>query len=237
VIAAIARHDTPHLFGWLMSILSFQGISYQVAENFIHKHGNVTWTEIELALAEPPSCPLLGGYWRFDNCRYHKTSGSCAQPDHTAACPLPRHPLRNGRLNQTAYSLFLFIRDIADGDLVDWIDRQIANVAAECSQQPTLKARDALIGPLRNVYGISDKVIAMALSMLLIGAGPRKRQWFEIGASFIVVRYPGPQFPAPNRDSASGQCPPSVWARVLSAERVLRRSRRHRSSYRCEGFQ
>jgi hypothetical protein len=34
--------------------------------------------------------------------------------------------LRNGRLNQTAYSLFLFIRDIADGDLVGWIDRQLA---------------------------------------------------------------------------------------------------------------
>jgi hypothetical protein len=39
---------------------------------------------------------------------------------------LPKHPLRNGRLNQTAYSLFLFIRDIADGDLVAWIDRQLA---------------------------------------------------------------------------------------------------------------
>jgi hypothetical protein len=187
VIAAVARHDTQHLFNWLMSILSFQGISDEVAENFIHKHGNVTWGEVEQALRGRPSCPKLGGYWQFDNCRFHKTSGSCTQPDHSAACPLPRHPLRNGRLNQTAYSLFLFIRDIADGDLVDWIDRQIAAVQAERSQRPTLKARDALIGPLRNVYGISDKVIAMALSMLLIGAGPRKRQWFEIGASFVVV--------------------------------------------------
>jgi len=38
---------------------------------------------------------------------------------------LPKHNLRNGRLNQTAYSLFLFIRDIADGDLVGWIDGQL----------------------------------------------------------------------------------------------------------------
>ena len=38
--------------------------------------------------------------------------------------PLPTHQLRNGRLNQMAYSLFLFIRDIADGDLVGWIDQQ-----------------------------------------------------------------------------------------------------------------
>ena len=31
-----------------------------------------------------------------------------------------------GRLNQTAYGLFLFIRDLAGGDLVAWIDRQLA---------------------------------------------------------------------------------------------------------------
>ena len=187
VAEAITSHDTPHLFGWLMSILSFQGISNEVAENYIHDHGNVTWAEIEQALAKSPSCPKLGGYWQFNDCRYHKTSGSCAEPDHIAACPLPRHPLRNGRLNQTAYSLFLFIRDVADGDLVDWIDRQIATLEPAGSHRPTLTARDALIGPLRNVYGISDKVIAMALSMLLIGAGRRKRRWFEIGASLIVV--------------------------------------------------
>jgi hypothetical protein len=186
-IAAVADHDTPHLFGWLMSILSFQGISDQVVENYIHNHGNVTWAQIEQALREPPACPKLGGYWQFDGCRFHKTSRSCAEPDHFLACPLPRHPPRNGRLNQTAYSLFLFIRDIADGDLVDWIDRQIATVEAEGTQGPGFKARDVLISPLRNVYGISDKVIAMALSMLLIGAGNRKRRWFDIGASFIVV--------------------------------------------------
>jgi hypothetical protein len=34
--------------------------------------------------------------------------------------------LRNGRLNQTAYSLFLFVRDVANGDLVQWIDDQLS---------------------------------------------------------------------------------------------------------------
>ncbi len=187
VTAAVTNHDTPRLFGWLMSILSFQGISDQVAENYIHKHGNVTWVEIDQALTQSPSCPQLGGYWRFDNCCYHKTSGSCARPDHIGACPLPHHPLRSGRLNQTAYSLFLFIRGIADGDLVGWIDWQIATIAPADSPRLGLKAREVLIGPLCNVHGISDKVAAMALSMLLIGAGREKPRWFEVGASFIVV--------------------------------------------------
>jgi hypothetical protein len=88
-----------------MSILSFQGIANRIVEDFIQRHGNVTWFDIEQALAASPTCPKLAGYWRFHDCRYHKTSGTCAEPDHIAACPLPGHPLRNGRLNQTAYSL------------------------------------------------------------------------------------------------------------------------------------
>ena len=81
-------------------------------------------------LDDGPACPKLQTYWQFYDCGYRKGSGSCNEPDRFLACPLPKHPLRNGRLNQTAYSLFLFIRDIADGDLVAWIDTQLAGVPA-----------------------------------------------------------------------------------------------------------
>jgi hypothetical protein len=186
VVAAIDDHDTPRLFDWLMSVLSFQGIANRVAQDFIDRHGNVTWSAIEHALAASLSCPKLGGYWLFHGCRYHKTSGTCAEPDHIAACPLPGHPLRNGHLNQTAYSLFLFIRDVADGDLVHWIDQQLAAVEGKAAMN-IVAARNALIGPLRNVYGVSDKVLAMALSALLMGAGKRRPRWFRVGASFVVI--------------------------------------------------
>ena len=98
--------------------------------------------------------------------------------------PLPRHPLRNGRLNQTAYSLFLFIRDIAGGDIVGWIDRQLATYA---DTKDLAAARSALVDPLRHIYGISDKVIGMALATLLMGAGGTRPGWFEVGVSFIAV--------------------------------------------------
>jgi hypothetical protein len=186
VLVAVNDHDTARLFDWLMSILSFQGIADRVAQDFIDRHGNVTWSTIEQALAASPSCPKLDGYWLFHDCRYYKTAGICAEPDHIAACPLPCHQLRNGHLNQTAYSLFLFIRDVADGDLVHWIDRQLAAVDAKAAMN-VAAARDALIGPLRNVYGVSDKVLAMALAGLLMGAGKRRPLWFPVGASFVVI--------------------------------------------------
>ena len=102
-------------------------------------------------------------------------------------CPLPTHDLRNGRLNQTAYSLYLFIRDIADGDLVGWIDQRLQAANSPAGPDRLARMREALIEPLREVYGVSDKVLTMALSSILLGAPKRMRLWHEVGASMIAV--------------------------------------------------
>ena len=185
--AAVRRHDTPALFDWLMAVLSFQGIADRVARQYLHAHGNATWADIDRALKRRPSCSKLGGFWLFYACGYEKGSGLCSEPSHVCRCPLPSHPLRNGRLNQTAYSLFLFLRDIADGDFVQWIDDQLADAAQQPTPDRLTAMRAALIAPLRGVYGISDKVISLALSTLLLGAGQRRPHWLDVGGSFVVV--------------------------------------------------
>jgi hypothetical protein len=183
---AVRDHDTPALIDWLIEILSFQGISDSVASGYMDQHGSARWADIAEALSRNPSCPKLGGYWRFYDCRYHKGLATCAEHGHIDACPLPRHPLRNGRLNQMAYSLFLFMRDIADEDFVGWIDRQLGAMDPHSPDRlPAL--REAIIGPLRNVYGVADKVLAMALSSLLLSAGKRRPLWLEVGATFVAV--------------------------------------------------
>jgi hypothetical protein len=184
LVGAVAHHDTGRIFDWLIREISHQGISDAVAVRYIDRHGNVTWAEIETSLAANPSCAKLDGYWAFTGCRYHKGFQTCGNPDHFPNCPLPRHPLRNGRLNQSAYSLFLFIRDIAGGDIVDWIDRQLKPYSGSAD---VAAAGAALLDPLRHVYGISDKVIGMALASLLMGAGGSRPDWFAVGASFVVV--------------------------------------------------
>ena len=79
---------------------------------------------------------------------------------------MPKHPLRNGRLNQTTYSLFLFIRDIADGDLVAWIDRQLAEPDDRPDPDRITSMIERVVGPLRQIHGVSDKVLMMTLSSL-----------------------------------------------------------------------
>jgi hypothetical protein len=184
---AVERHDTGALFDRLMYDFSFQGISDQIALNYMQRHGQATWRAVRKNLARRPTCPKLKTYWAFDACRYEKTSRTCAEPDHIATCPLPTHQLRNGHLNQIAYSLYLFVRDVADGDFVGWIDGRVEQAYDQAALDPLAQARNALIEPLRNVYGISDKVLAMALSGILIGAADVRPRWLEVGVQLIAV--------------------------------------------------
>jgi hypothetical protein len=184
---AVAVGDTPAIFDWLMTSFSFQGISDRVARGYINKHGTVTWAGIETGSKNACSCPKLRSYWQFENCRYDKTSFTCSEPEYIDACPLPKPRLRNGRLNQTAYSLFLFVRDHADGNLVGWIDRQLESARDTTAAELVAARQEALIGPLRNVYGVSDKVLMMTLSTLLIGARNHRPNWFDTGKAMIAV--------------------------------------------------
>jgi hypothetical protein len=171
---AIRSRNTAALFDHLVAALSYQGISDEVAKSFMDRHGLASWHVIETDLRRRPSCPKLRSYWHFYDCRYNKSRFTCAEPDHLADCLLPRSWSRNGRLNQTAYSLYLFVRDVGDGDLVGWIDRRLEAANEPSGPDRLTRMRAILLDPLREVYGVSDKVLMMALSQLLLGA-PRSR--------------------------------------------------------------
>ena len=186
---AVNRRDTPTIFDWLLTAFSYQGVADRVARSYIQQNGGASWWDIQAKLSALPTCPRLRQYWTFSDCRYNKTSFSCSEPEHIDCCPLPSHRLRNGRLNQTAYSFFLFVRDIAKSDFVGWIDAQLASQSDPMAGGLNYPNTDPepLLGPLRNVYGVSDKILTMALSGLLLGASSGRRHWFEAGSSMIAI--------------------------------------------------
>jgi hypothetical protein len=184
---AIQRHDSAVLFDWLLETISYQGIGNYVAHGYMERHGRVRWHDIAARLDRRPFCPKLRSYWHFDRCGYRKLERSCAEPGHFAACPVPSHDLRNGRLSQAAYSLFLFIRDIADGDFVGWVDRRLADADDADGSVRTERLRHALIEPLSHIHGVSNKVLSMALADLLLGGDRRRVLWAEAGAVMIAV--------------------------------------------------
>jgi hypothetical protein len=185
--AAVADHNTSVLFGWLVDLASYQGISDTIAWTYMEEHGRVCWANLDAAFQRAPSCPKLAGFEKFTGCHYRKASRTCAHPEHFATCSLPTHPLRKGSLNQTAYSLYLFLRDRCRGDLVAWIDEQLATADRPGSPHRAQLMRAALLQPFQAVYGIGSKVISMALAELLLGADLKRERWLTTGASLIVI--------------------------------------------------
>jgi hypothetical protein len=143
--AAIKDHDTASLFEWLVETFSFQGISDQAAAAYMELHGVVRWRDIESCIPVADQCHKLESHWSFHGCGYKKSSGTCGAPKKLPSCPLPQHDLRNGRINQTAYGLFFFLRDITNGDLVSWIDERLRHEAQGNGADRLTRMREALI--------------------------------------------------------------------------------------------
>jgi hypothetical protein len=61
--------------------------------------------------------------------------------------------------------------------------------AADGANAPDRGARmgQALLEPLRNIHGISDKVLSMALADLLLVGDPVRERWVTTGASMIAI--------------------------------------------------
>lgn len=186
--AAIARHQTAVIFDWIVRLLDRQGISNAAAIEFAERNGRARWQDVEAALVVSPRCPKLRSYWHFRDCGYRKGAQTCGRPKLLDACALPRLPARKGGLNQAAFGLALFIRDICDGDLVGWIDSRLA------SADPGIGAvargvamRAALLEPLSNIVGTGPKVWSMILAELLLGGDPDRERWTTTGASFVSI--------------------------------------------------
>lgn len=184
VVAAVAKRDTPALYRWLMDGFSYQGISDAVALGYIGRHGNATWEGVELALANSKSgCPKLISFQTYRGCGYRKTARTCQNPDQFDGCPVPSLPLRKGSLNELAFSLFLFIRDECDGDLVGFIDR----VIEEGRNAPLDDQRELLLGDFGMVYGISEKLLSMMSAMLLMAGDADRAKWIAVGQSMVAI--------------------------------------------------
>jgi len=183
LLDAIQRHDSDALYNWLAEAISYQGISDRVAAGYIEAHGGIDAADIRAALDKPHSCGKLTSYWHFEDCGYRKSKRTCNQPRHFRQCPLPRHDLRNGNLSRASYSLFLFMRDVAGGDFVQWIDDRLARADQACEGRRAKRLRDALVVPLQNIFGISN----MSLASLLLAGDPARKLWVEAGAGMIAV--------------------------------------------------
>jgi hypothetical protein len=186
LFGSIGRTRSSKIFEWLMTALSYQGISDAVARSYMASHERPAWAKIARGV-NSGACPLLQSYWHFHGCGYRKAAQTCARPRLMKACSLPVHEFRNGNLNQLAYSLLLFIRDVAGGDLVGWIDRRLTEAREGLAEGRLGRMARSIIEPLAGLHGASHKVLNMALSDLLLIGSSRNPLWAEVAAGLIAV--------------------------------------------------
>lgn len=187
VVEAVACHDTPAIFDWVVGMLPLQGISDAAAMRFQHEHGRITWADVEAGLSKNGRCPSLRSWWHF-RCGFRKTAWTCSHPDLLETCAVPGHDLRKGVLNEGAYGFFLFLRDVCDGDLIAWIDRRLSESDSEAD--PVRRGRlmsAALVQPLTEVSGTGPKLWSMILADLLLAADPDRKLWVTAGAAMVAV--------------------------------------------------
>jgi hypothetical protein len=183
---ALRDRDAARVFDWLMGSFSYQGVSDAAAESYIAAHGNVTYRAIHRGLkGRRRACPKLAGFTAYSGCGYRKAVRTCRNPTGLEVCPVPSHDLRRGGLNQAAYSLYFFLRDVCAGDLGGFIDRTVA--IADGDHGSAAAARQALLKQLTRISGVSDKLVNMTFSELLIAAYPRRRRWVEVGLGMIAI--------------------------------------------------
>lgn len=185
---SIKTRDTPALYDWLMTGFGFQGISDRIAADYIDRHGNASWQAIESALADHRcNCPKLGSFDTYRSCGYRKTAGTCRNPTDLPDCPVPALPLRKGDLNQLAFSLFYFLRDHCQGDLVGFIDGAFAAIDQIKLVDPIKAKRDRLFAEFSSIHAVSAKLIAMMLGGLLLAGGRERPDWLKVGRSLVTI--------------------------------------------------
>lgn len=182
VIQAIAHRDTAAIFDWMIGVVQLQGISDHSAVTYSDRHGLPNFRQLDLELGGP-ECPRLSSYWHFSECGYLRAGRTCANQERLSSCPLPKWPARNGRLSQAAASLYMFFRDVAEGDIVGWLD---ARLSASCPRSAKAM-RDAVLLPFCEVHGVSAKVMSMALADLLLVGDPERPSWVSAGASMVAI--------------------------------------------------
>ncbi len=100
-----------------------------------------------------PKCPKLHSFTNFNNCGYSKSKRTCNEPQFFSKCPLPRYNMRNGKLNQMVFSVYLFLRDRCDGDFPSFVK----GIFGSPQQQEKL-SEEELRAAIGNFVGELDQI-------------------------------------------------------------------------------
>ena len=184
--AIVSRRDTPALFDWWVSALSYR--PYQMPWPMSTcASASVTWRGLTRDLASSdqgvPSCKAIG-----ITAAAGTTRAAAPVPSLTTsgAAPAPASPAQWAAQPDRLFPVPVHTRHCRKRP-----GRLVRQPTCRCGHRTggrqAARNAQALIGPLRNVFGVSDKVLTMTLSAILISAPNTWPHWSAVGCSLIAV--------------------------------------------------
>lgn len=129
-------------------------------------------------------CLKLASFKAFKGCGYRKTTNNCTEPAFLKSCPLPKFDMKRGPLNQMAFSLYFFLRDVAGRDFYAYVREHFG--PGELSGGAINERLHDFIGKVTTIANVGPKLAHMALSGLFL---PRYPGWDyrRVGLHMIAV--------------------------------------------------
>jgi hypothetical protein len=157
------------LFKFLIGAFKYVGGSDDIADTVWEQmNPKPTYYGIKREL-ESAKCPKLQSFSDFHGCGYSKNNQSCNEPQSFNKCPLPQYNMRNGKLNQMVFSVYLFLRDRCNEDFPGFVKEILGSPRqVEKLNEDELKAAiETLVGEMAQIFNVGRKLTNMTLSGLL----------------------------------------------------------------------
>jgi hypothetical protein len=178
------QHKPIQLYQYLVESFLLSGGGDQSNRGYYAKQTHKpTYNRVKRAL-EAAQCPKLATFETFKGCSYRKTSTKCSDPAFLSSCPLPTFDMKRGNLNQMAFSLFFFLRDVCRRDFYTFAKQHFGEGQPAA---PTVNDLiNGFIGKVISIANVGPKLAHMALAWLFLTAYPGW-DYRHVGERMIAV--------------------------------------------------
>jgi hypothetical protein len=142
-----------------------------------------TFNRIRQALTTA-QCPKLSGFDAFKGCGYRKTGHQCNEPAFLGTCPVPAFDMKRGPLNQMAFSLYFFLRDVAQRDFYAYVTEHFRQ--GELAAGAVNDRLQSFVGKVTAIANVGPKLAHMALSGLFLTRYP-DWDYREVGLRMVAI--------------------------------------------------
>jgi hypothetical protein len=178
------QHKSIKLYHYLLGSFLLAGGGDQSNYSYYAKQRvKPTFNRVKEAV-KAAQCPKLATFEAFTGCGYQKTKSTCREPTFLGSCPVPAFDMKRGPLNQMAFSLYFFLRDVCGGDFYSEVSQHFGQgwlTDGEISDR-----LQSFIQKVTRIANVGPKLAYMALSGLFLTHYPGW-DYRRVGLHMIAV--------------------------------------------------